>query len=123
MEAPLVLVVDDDRRNLKLARDVLGASGFATLEAATGTEALELARRHVPDVILMDLRLPDADGTDLAERLAMDRRTAAIPVVALTSMVVDPSWYRKTSFAGYLEKPIDIDAFPEQVRSYCRRIS
>jgi two-component system, cell cycle response regulator DivK len=120
VEAPLVLVVDDDRRNLKLAQAVLHASGFETLEAASGIEAIELAGRHLPDVILMDVRLPDMDGRDVAHKLSADGRTASIPVVALTAMVLDPSWYRNTSFAGYLEKPIDVDAFAEQVRGYCK---
>ena len=73
---PLVLIVDDNAKNLKLARDVLRAAGFRTLEAATGAEAIALAAEHLPDVILMDLRLPDMDGTDVARssRPARGRR-------------------------------------------------
>jgi two-component system cell cycle response regulator DivK len=120
--APLVLIVDDNARNLKLARDVLRAAAFRTLEAATGAEGIALAGEHLPDVVLMDLRLPDMDGTEAARRLAEGERTAAIPVVALTSLVLerDAAWLGATGFAGYLEKPIDIQQFPGQVRSYCR---
>jgi two-component system cell cycle response regulator DivK len=113
---PLVLVVDDNSRNLKLARDVLLAAGFQTLEAATAGEAIALAEEHLPDVILMDIRLPDMDGTEAARRLAEGRRTSGIPVVALTSLALE----EVACFAGYLAKPIDVQAFPEQVRGYCR---
>jgi two-component system cell cycle response regulator DivK len=119
---PLVLIVDDNATNLKLARDVLLAAGFRCLEAATGTEALELAVRHLPEVILMDLRLPDLDGRDAARSLAENRRTAAIPVVALSSLAAADaeSWSEQAGFAGYIEKPIDVELFPAQVRGYCQ---
>ena len=119
---PLVLIVDDNPRNVKLAGDVLAAAGFRTLEATTGEAAVALADEHLPDVVLMDLRLPDMDGTDAARMLAQQARTASIPVVALTSVTLedDPAWLRTAGFAGYLEKPIDIEAFPAQVRRYCR---
>ena len=81
---PLVLIVDDNEKNLKLARDVLQAAGFRTLEAETGAEAIALAAEHLPDVILMDLRLPDMDGADAARALSGAAETAGIPVVALT---------------------------------------
>jgi two-component system, cell cycle response regulator DivK len=118
----LVLIVDDNPRNAKLARDVLVAAGFRTVEATTGEAGVALADEHLPDVILMDLRLPDMDGTDAAAMLARRSRTASIPVVVLTSMTLEdePAWLRAAGFAGYLEKPIDIEEFPAQVRRYCR---
>ena len=76
---PLVLIVDDNEKNLKLARDVLRAAGLRTLEAETGAEGIALAAEHLPDVILMDLRLPDMDGADAARALADDVRTAHHP--------------------------------------------
>ena len=122
-EAPLVLIVDDNERNLKLHRDVLRAAGLRTLEAATGAEAIALATTHAPDVILMDLGLPDMDGTDAARALAEDERTARIPVVALTSLRLEDEGDRllAAGFAGYLEKPITVTVFPEQVRRHVRR--
>ena len=118
---PLVLIVDDNPRNVKLAGDVLAAAGFRTLEATTGEAGVALADEHLPDVILMDLRLPDMDGTHAAGILARRSRTASIPVVALTSLALeDNAWLRTAGFAGYLEKPIDIEEFPAQVRRYCR---
>ena len=113
-ETPLVLIVDDNEKNLKLARDVLRAAGFRTLEAATGAEGIALAAEHLPDVILMDLRLPDMDGTDAARGLADEARTARIPVVALSSLPLegDGDWFRAAGFAGYLEKPISVARVP-----------
>jgi two-component system, cell cycle response regulator DivK len=118
---PLVLIADDNEQNLKLARDVLLAAGFRTAEAATGAGAVALAHRRLPDVILMDLRLPDMDGAEAARMLAADAQTAKIPVVAFSSLTVsaDGDWLRSQGFAGFLEKPIDVSAFPHQVRRYC----
>jgi two-component system, cell cycle response regulator DivK len=120
---PLVLIVDDNEQNLKLARDVLRASGFATLEAARGAEGIALAIEYLPDVILMDLGLPDMDGTDAARELGDDARTAQIPVVALSALPLesDGDWYLAAGFAGYLEKPISVGEFPGQVSRYCAR--
>ena len=117
----LVLIVDDNRMNLKLARDLLRASGFRTLEAESGAGAIALAAEHLPDVILMDLLLPDMHGTDAARTLADAAQTARIPIVALSAVPFegDGEWLLTAGFAGYLEKPISVREFPEQVRRYC----
>jgi two-component system, cell cycle response regulator DivK len=122
MPEPLVLIVDDNEKNMKLARDVLRLAGFRTLEAATGGESISVAREHLPDVILMDIRLPDMDGTEATRRLKEDPRTAQIPVVALTSLAMkgDRELLLAAGFDGYLEKPISVREFPEQVRGFCR---
>jgi two-component system cell cycle response regulator DivK len=116
----LVLIVDDNDKNLKLARDVLRYAGFRTLEAASGATCLSLAADHRPDVILMDIRLPDIDGVEALFRLKEGEATAAIPVVALTSFAMkgDRERLLATGFDGYLEKPISVREFPDQVRSY-----
>ncbi len=116
----LVLIVDDDERNARLARDVLEQAGMRTLTATTAQEAVDAARAYQPDVVLMDLRLPDLDGGSAARQLAADPATAAIPVVAL-SAVRGEDWPQDPTFAGYLEKPIDVSSLPGQVRAYCRR--
>jgi two-component system, cell cycle response regulator DivK len=118
---PLVLIVDDNEKNLKLARDVLRAAGLQTLEAASGAEGIALAAEHLPDVILVDLRLPDMDGTDAARKLGDEARTARIPVVALSALPLEGAgdWLLAAGFAGYLEKPISVVEFPDQVRRYC----
>jgi CheY-like chemotaxis protein len=120
-DSRLVLIVDDDARNLKLVRDVLFAAGFRTLVARNGAEAIALGAEHLPDVILMDLRLPDMDGVEVARILADGRRTAAIPVVALSAVTFEgnTAWLAHGGFAGYLEKPIDVERFPDQVRGFC----
>ena len=118
---PLVLIVDDNEMNLKLARDVLRAAGFRTLEAASGAEAVALAREHLPDAVLLDLVLPDLAGTDVILELRGDPRTARIPVVALSATRIDPEeeWFRAAGFAGYLAKPFDVEALPRQVEGFC----
>jgi two-component system cell cycle response regulator DivK len=118
---PLVLIVEDNERNRKLARDVLRAAGLRTVEAANGGEGIALAAESLPDVILLDLQLPDMDGTDVARELREGARTARIPIVALSARpyVDDGDRLLAAGFAGYLEKPIDVREFPKQVRSYC----
>jgi two-component system cell cycle response regulator DivK len=122
-ELPLVLIVDDNDRNRKLAVDVLRASQFRTLEAATAAEGIALASEHLPDVILMDLRLPDLDGLEAARLLRTDPRTSRIPLVAVTALQLDArdDWLFDAGFAGYVVKPIDTDAFPDVVRGFCAR--
>jgi two-component system cell cycle response regulator DivK len=117
----LVLIVDDNEKNRRLARDVLRVAGFQTLEAASGAEGIALAAEHLPDVILMDLRLRDMDGTEAARRLRDEARTASIRVVALSSLPVEGGgdWLEASGFAGWLEKPIRVSEFPDQVRRYC----
>jgi two-component system cell cycle response regulator DivK len=118
--AELVLIVDDDERNAKLVRDVLEAAGMRTLSARTAGEGLALAHEHRPDVVLMDLRLPDLDGAEAARRLGADELTARIPVVALSAMrAEDAASLAGESFSDYIEKPIDVRRLPEQVRRSC----
>jgi two-component system, cell cycle response regulator DivK len=122
-DVPLVLIVDDNEQNRKLARDVLRAAGLRTLEAAGGNEAIALAAKCRPDVILLDLRLPDMDGTAVARGLRGEAATRRIPVVALSASPQAGGSDRllAAGFDGYLQKPIDVRAFPEQVRCFCRR--
>lgn len=120
-DPPLVLIVDDSDKNRKLAREVLRAAGFRTLEAARGDEAIAVAAERRPDLILLDLRLPDMHGTEVACKLRGDAQTARIAVVALSAS--PPAGGRDRllagGFDGYLQKPIDVRAFPQQVRRYC----
>lgn len=118
---PVALIVDDNDGNRKLARDLLRGAGFRTLEAATGADAIALAFEQVPDVVLMDLRLPDVGGAEAARRLGDDERTAAIPVVAVSALPLEGNddWLLGAGFAGWLEKPIRVATFAEDVRRYC----
>jgi two-component system cell cycle response regulator DivK len=118
--AELVLIVDDNEQNAKLARDVLERAGMRTLCASTAALGLELARAHRPDLVLMDLRLPDLDGGEAVRRLAADERTATIPVLALSALRAEEaaSWLHDAGFVGYVEKPIDVRELPVQVRRH-----
>jgi two-component system cell cycle response regulator DivK len=118
---PLVLIVDDNEKNRKLAAAVLSAAGFETLGAGTGSEGLALAAERVPDVILMDLRLPDMDGAEAARTLREDEPTARIPVVAMSALPLEErgEWLEDAGFAGSIEKPIRVDTFADQVRRFC----
>jgi two-component system, cell cycle response regulator DivK len=122
-DVPLVLIVDDNDKNLKLARDVLRAAGLHTLEAARGDEAIVLATDHRPDLVLLDLRLPDMNGEDVARELRRGAETARIPVVALSASryAWSSDQLLAAGFDGYLQKPIDVRAFPGQVRGFCQR--
>ena len=118
-----VLVVEDNERNMKLLRDVLQATGYRTLEASTGRQALALATTHLPALVLMDVRLPDLDGVDALARLRADELTASIPVVAITAQAMQGDRARLVGFGfdGYLAKPLDIDELLATVEQHCRR--
>jgi two-component system cell cycle response regulator DivK len=120
--APLVLIVEDNEKNMKLARDVLQFNGFRTIEAVSAEEGLSMASAHHPDVVLMDIQLPGMDGVTALGRLRADPATASIPVVALTASVMpeDRERFVSAGFDGYIEKPIQIREFPAQVRQFCK---
>jgi two-component system cell cycle response regulator DivK len=119
---PLVLIVDDNEKNRKLARDVLRADGLRTLEAGRGDEAITVATENRPDIVLLDLRLPDMNGTEVANQLRREPVTGRIPIVALSASTYAWSSDRLVAagFDGYLQKPIDVRAFPDQVRGFCK---
>ena len=116
-----VLIVEDHERNMKLFRDVLSAKGYRTLEATSGAQAIELAREHVPDIVLMDIRLPDVDGIDALERLRSDERTSSIPVLAVTAQAMrgDRERFLAAGFDGYVPKPVDIAELTATVKKHC----
>lgn len=119
MTDELVLIVEDNEKNLKLARDVLQFNGFRTLEATTAEAGVVLARREGPDLILMDIQLPDVDGLTALARLRADPATAPIPVIALTAFAMkdDRERFAGAGFDGYLTKPISVRELPSQVRA------
>jgi two-component system cell cycle response regulator DivK len=118
----LILIVDDNENNRKLARDVLEFAGFSTVEATGGVEGVALAMDRKPDLVLMDIRMPDLSGTEALKLLREDSRTAEIPIVALTSSTMrgDEERFLKEGFDGYLAKPISVSEFPDQVRRFLR---
>jgi len=121
MTSRQILVVEDNERNMRLFCDVLQASGYRTLEATTGESAVELALEHGPDLVLMDIQLPDIDGVEALARLRADERAASLPVLALTAQAMegDRERFLAAGFDGYLSKPVDIAEFVATVKRYC----
>ncbi len=121
MAGEQVLVVEDNELNMKLFRDVLLANGFRTLEATTGAHAIELAAEYVPDLVLMDIQLPDIDGVEALERLRRDERTAAVPVLAVTAQAMhgDDERFLAAGFDGYVSKPVDVVELVRTVGEHC----
>ena len=123
MTGERILVVEDNEKSMKLFRDVLVATGYRTLEATTGIEAVHLASEHTPDLVLMDIQLPDLDGVEALQRLRADARTATIPVLALTAQAMrgDRERFLAVGFDGYLSKPVDVRELLGTVREHCDR--
>jgi two-component system cell cycle response regulator DivK len=113
-----ILIVEDNEKNMKLARDVLQAKGYTTLEAVTGEEGVRLALQHKPDLVLMDIQLPDINGIEAFRRIRANAETAAVPIVAFTASVTanDLSRIDQAGFDAFIGKPINIKAFVETVR-------
>jgi two-component system cell cycle response regulator DivK len=125
MAAPQILVVEDNEKSMKLFRDVLLATGHRTLEATTGERAVELATEHSPDLVLMDIQLPDIGGIEALVRLRADTRTASVPVVALTAQAMegDRERFLAAGFDDYLSKPVNVTDLIATVKRYCEGAS
>ncbi|HEY2043113.1 MAG TPA: response regulator [Jatrophihabitans sp.] len=115
----LILVIEDNSKNLKLVRDVLQYAGYEVVEARTGEEGIEAATRCEPDLVLMDLQLPGIDGTETLRQLRACEQHH-IPVVAVTAFAMREDKERAfaAGFDGYVEKPISVRAFPSQVNEF-----
>ncbi len=113
-----ILIVEDNEKNMKLARDVLQAKGYATLEAVTGEDGVRLALQHQPDLVLMDIQLPDINGIEAFRRIRANADTALIPIVAFTASVTanDLSRIDAAGFDAFIGKPINLKEFVETVR-------
>jgi two-component system cell cycle response regulator DivK len=120
MAGKRILLVEDNPQNRRLAQFLLKSYGYMVYEATTGEEALELARTHLPELILMDLQLPGVDGYAVTQRLKEDAATATIPVVALTAYAMrgDREKALAAGCDGYITKPIDTKGFPAAVQRY-----
>jgi two-component system, cell cycle response regulator DivK len=113
----VVLIIEDNERNRKLARDILNHAGFETLEAGTAEDGLALAAERSPGIVLMDVQLPGIDGVQALQRLRSHPATAGIPVIAVTAfaMKADRERFLAAGFDHYVAKPLDIREFPRQV--------
>jgi two-component system, cell cycle response regulator DivK len=121
MASEQILIVEDNEKSMKLFRDVLGVEGYRTLEATTGGQAFDLAAEHRPDLVLMDIQLPDIDGIEALRLMRADERTTSISVLAVTAQAMhgDSDRFLAEGFDGYLSKPVDVVEFIGTVRKHC----
>ncbi|MEC9250084.1 MAG: response regulator [Pseudomonadota bacterium] len=115
-----VLIVEDNELNMKLFNDLLEAHGYETLQTKDGFKALEMAREHTPDLILMDIQLPEVSGLEVTKWLKDDESLQTIPVVAVTAFAMkgDEERIREGGCEAYLSKPITVSTFIETVRQF-----
>ena len=115
-----VLIVEDNELNMKLFNDLLEAHGYETVQTRNGVEAVELTRRHMPNLILMDIQLPEVSGLQVTQWIKDDEDLRHIPVVAITAFAMkgDEEKIRQGGCEAYLSKPISVVKFLETVRNY-----
>jgi two-component system cell cycle response regulator DivK len=113
----MILIVEDNEKNMKLVRDVLQAKGYKTLEAVTGEDGVRLAKEHVPALVLMDIQLPGINGIEALKQMRADPVTASIPVIAVTASVMasDRRNITDAGFDGYVGKPLNLREFLDAV--------
>ena len=118
-----VLIVEDNELNMKLFHDLLQANGFETIETRNGIEALDLARKYRPDLILMDIQLPEVSGLEVTKWIKEDDELKAIPVIAVTAFAMkgDEERIREGGCEAYLSKPISVAKFLETVRHFVKQ--
>ena len=115
-----VLIVEDNELNMKLFNDLLEAHGYATLKTSHGIEAMELARAHKPDLILMDIQLPEVSGLEVTRWLKADEELKSIPVIAITAFAMkgDEERILQGGCEGYISKPISVPHFLATIERY-----
>lgn len=120
MKKSKVLIVEDNELNMKLFHDLLEAHGVETVETRDGKEVLELAREHKPDLILMDIQLPEISGLDVTKALKADEELKVIPVIAVTAFAMkgDEQKIREGGCEDYISKPISVTHFLEVIQKY-----
>jgi two-component system, cell cycle response regulator DivK len=118
--AKTVLVVEDNELNMKLFHDLLEAHGIGTVETRNGKEVLDLARKSKPDLILMDIQLPEVSGLDVTRWLKSDNELKHIPVIAVTAFAMkgDEQKIREGGCEDYISKPISVTHFMDVIRKY-----
>ena len=118
--AKKILIVEDNDLNLKLFRDLLGANGYLTFETKEGIEAISLTRNVMPDLIVMDIQLPEISGLDITRKIKADASIKHIPVIAVTAFAMkdDEEKIMAAGCEAYLSKPIAIDVFLNTIRRF-----
>jgi two-component system, cell cycle response regulator DivK len=118
--AKRVMIVEDNELNMKLFKDLIEASGYETIRTRNGLDALDLARLHKPDLILMDIQLPEVSGLEVTKWLKEDDQLHRIPVIAVTAFAMkgDEERIRQGGCEAYISKPISVTKFVETIKSY-----
>jgi len=118
--AKKVMIVEDNELNMKLFHDLLHTQNYETIETSNGLDAVELARQHMPDLILMDIQLPEVSGLDVTKWIKEDDALKMIPVIAITAFAMkgDEERIRQGGCEAYISKPISVSKFLETIRSY-----
>jgi two-component system cell cycle response regulator DivK len=118
--AKTVLIVEDNELNMKLFHDLLEAHGYRTLQIRDGLQVLDIARAHKPDLILMDIQLPEVSGLEVTKWIKEDEELRSIPVIAVTAFAMkgDEERIRRGGCEAYISKPISVGRFLETVKSY-----
>jgi two-component system cell cycle response regulator DivK len=122
-QSKTVLVVEDNELNMKLFHDLLEANGYRVLQTRDGLSALDIARRHMPDLILMDIQLPEVSGIEVTKWLKEDDELKGIPVIAVTAFAMkgDEEKIREGGCEAYISKPISVLGFLQMVDSFLKR--
>lgn len=117
-----VMIVEDNELNIKLFHDLLDAHGYRTVLTSNGMEALELARKHRPDLILMDIQLPEVSGLEVTKWLKEDEELRSIPVIAVTAFAMkgDEERIRAGGCEAYISKPISVSEFLATVKRFLK---
>lgn len=120
MNKKLILIVEDNELNMKLFHDLLNAHGFSTLQTSNGLEALNLAKKHKPDLILMDIQLPEVSGLEVTKWIKDDEDLKSIPVIAVTAFAMrgDEERIKAGGCDAYIPKPISVPKFLDTIRSF-----
>ena len=118
--AKKVMIVEDNELNMKLFNDLLEANGYRTIKTRNGLEALDLAREHRPNLILMDIQLPEVSGLEVTKWIKEDDRLHSIPIIAVTAFAMkgDEERIRQGGCEAYISKPISVAKFIETIRSF-----
>lgn len=119
MDQKKILIVEDNELNMKLFHDLLEVHGYSTLQTKDGREALDLAREHRPDLILMDIQLPEVSGLEVTKWITADDDLKDIPVIAVTAFAMkgDEEKIRSGGCEAYIAKPISVNSFLETIQT------
>jgi two-component system cell cycle response regulator DivK len=122
MSGPKILYIEDNVENRVLVKRVLEVEGYVVLEADDGPSGMRIAKQEVPDLILMDINLPEIDGYEMTARLRQVPSLVGVPIVALTAYVLKGDRERSLEAGcdGYIQKPVDVDLLPTQIAAFLR---